>query len=214
MKTKFTNKWIKVNGELSVSGKLTISIPNMGVKEAMCSLTKTEFCYTIAARNFLSKETREAVSLKNVVCESKSTLGGERIFVLKRTDNRPVLKGYRTLEMSSTKEFADKWVHGFNSIGIFKDIKGSMGNLLGQELDSHNRRRTSTITAPKREQLRRQTTSEALGDPTTSDHRDILKRYIEEYMKVVDTTIRDITPKYIMLTLGKNDRKTFLDSCM
>ena len=30
-----------------------------------------------------------------------------------------------------------------------------------------------------------------------------IRTLVQNYMKIVDTTVRDITPKYIMLTLGK-----------
>ena len=72
---------------------------------------------------------KEVISMKNVECQSKlDTISGERYFVLQRT-NRPILKGYRQIEMMASKEEAEKWVNAFSAIGIFRELNGSMSNL-------------------------------------------------------------------------------------
>ena len=194
--------WDKVNVEFS--GKLTIV--GLGstkmVKEANCVLSNTnnQFSFTISERSFLSsREIKETVSLENVVCESSLSSGGSRIFVLKNRNDEAVLKNYMTVEMSATTENADYWVRAFTSFGIFKDTNENIlvANMLAKVEDTPVRK----VSVPKTKL--EITLEEILKDSKTKDHIKSLTKYIEEYMKVVDMNIRDITPKYIMLTLGR-----------
>ena len=121
------------------------------------------------------------------------------IFVLKKKDDQAVLKNYMTVEMSATTENADYWVRAFTSFGIFKDTNENIlvANMLAKVEDTPVRK----VSVPKTKL--EITLEEILKDSKTKDHIKSLTKYIEEYMKVVDMNIRDITPKYIMLTLGR-----------
>ena len=100
-------------------------------------LTKSEFTYVLPKKNFIAAEVRETINLKNVECQSKLIVEGSRLFMLQRVDNRPVFKGYRNLVMTSTGvEDGNKWVQAFTAIGIFREMKGSMGNLLSSEVET------------------------------------------------------------------------------
>ena len=105
-------------------------------------LTKTEFTYVLPKKNFVSSEVRETISLKNVECQSKLIVEGSRLFLLQRVDNRPVFKGYRNMAMTSVSvEDGNKWVQYFTAIGIFREMKGSMGNLLTSDVETSIRQR-------------------------------------------------------------------------
>ena len=135
-------------------------------------------------------------------CQSKSIGAvGARFFVLVRTDNRPVLKGYRTLECETdNREDAERWVQAFTSVGIFRDIKGSMADLLANGIDqaSSNQQKRTSIR-----DLRKISSVDLLEDSHIKDESRRMQKMIENYIKIVNMTIRDVTPKYIMLTLGK-----------
>lgn len=49
----------------------------------------------------------------------------------------------------------------------------------------------------------RPSTSVILEDPTTRDQTKMLAKMVENYISILDTTIRDATPKYIVLLLGE-----------
>ena len=50
-------------------------------------------------------------------------------------------------------------------------------------------------------------TEEILSDRGLQDESQMLKKMIENYMKITDTTIRDLVPKYIMFALVSATQK-------
>merc|ERR1711915_593189 len=49
--------------------------------------------------------------------------------------------------------------------------------------------------------LKKTATEEILSDRVLQDQSRMLKKMIDNYMKITDTTIRDLVPKYIMFSL-------------
>ena len=126
------------NKNFSYSGKLTVVLPgSKNAREADCTLTIDKFIIDIPAKTFLSSESRkEKIGLDNIECHSKTAGMGQRIFVLQRTDGKPVLGNLGTFEMMSSIAETEAWVQAFTTIGIFKDISGSMADLLGNSIYS------------------------------------------------------------------------------
>ena len=195
-------QWKKENYQFS--GKLNIMIPaSKTVKQASCSITKAEFSFTIPKSTFFSAEMRETISLNNVECQSKS-MGdtGARIFILQTTNNRPVMKAYRTLEcQTDNKEEAENWVQAFTNVGIYREIHGSMANIVGLGIDEAKAKESRKRTSIR--DLRKLSSLDVLEDSHIKDQSGGMLKMIENYFKIVDVEIRDIAPKYIMLTLGK-----------
>ena len=61
----------------------------------------------------------------------------------------------------------------------------------------------ANVGTPKSTKKERPSTSVILEDPTTRDQTKMLAKMVENYINIIDTTIRDATPKYIVLLLGK-----------
>ena len=218
-----------VDTNFSYSGKMTIVAPGTKTaKEADCVLRRHEFSFEIPAKSFMSSEVRERISLENVECHSKSAGLGQRIFVLQRTDNKPVLKDMKNFEMMSSNSSVETeaWVQAFTSLGLFKDVHGSMADILGEEgaltsrskfyinnsgptISQSVRKKNKTgfrkliskveSSKPSRE---RPSTEAILDDPSTKDQTKTVVKMVENYMSIIDTTVRDVTPKYIVLLLG------------
>ena len=71
-------------------------------------------------------------------------------------------------------------------------IKGKAGEMM---------RKASSKQNPKNP------TEEILSDRGLQDQSRMLKKMIENYMKITDTTIRDLVPKYIMFALVSATQK-------
>lgn len=173
------------------------------VKQALCSVTKDEFSFTIPKSTFFSTELRETISLNNVECQSTS-MGdtGARLFILQSTINRPVMKAYRTLEcQTDSKEEAENWVQAFTNVGIYREIHGSKANLVGLGIDEAKAKESRKRTSIR--DLRKLSSLDVLEDSHIKDQSSGMLKMIENYFKIVDVEIRDIAPKYIMLTLGE-----------
>ena len=98
----------------------------------MLHVPRSEFIIDIPAKSFLSSEIRkERINLDNLECHSKTAGMGQRIFVLQRTDGKPVMGNLGTFEMMSSIAETEAWVNAFTTVGIFTDISGSMADLLG-----------------------------------------------------------------------------------
>jgi len=201
---------------LYFTGKLNMLLPGMkGSREAICTITKSEFSFVIAPKSFLGSEVRDSISLKNVECSSgHSKKGNLRQYHLQRIDNRPVYKGEKYLELHSSREDTEEWIQAFKAAGIYKELKGSSQNLTAQEATPEDSpppmkklggmikstgaslvRKTSSAKAQKT------ATEEILSDRGLQDQSRMLKKMIDNYMKITDTTIRDLVPKYIMFSL-------------
>jgi len=224
--TEHNSKFFVASGEeveeyLYFTGKLNISFSSMkGSREAICTITKSEFTFAIAPRSFLGSEVKETISLKNVECnsgQSKKFIG--RQYILQRIDNRPVYKGEKQLELFSSKEDTDEWIQAFKAAGIFNDLKGSLQNLHATpEASPPTLSKLSGLLKTKSSGLMRKmsastsarpknATEEILNDRGLQDQSKMLKRMIENYMKITDTTIRDLVPKYIMFSLVSSIQK-------
>ena len=172
------------------------------VKQALCSMTKDEFSFTIPKSTFFSTEMRETISLNNVECQSIMGDTGARIFILQSTNNRPVMKAYRTLEcQTDSKEEAENWVQAFTNVGIYREIHGSKANLVGVGIDEAKSKESRKRTSIR--DLRKMSSLDVLEDSHIKEQSGGMLKMIENYFKIVDVEIRDIAPKYIMLTLGK-----------
>jgi len=190
-------------------------------REAICTITKSEFSFVIAPKSFLGSEVKESLSLKNVECNSsQSKKMNGRQYILQRVDNRPIYKGEKHLELFSSKEDTDEWVHAFKSAGIFKEVKGSMNDLHAKEATPEDSppplRRLGGMIKNRAADVMRKTpskkspknlTEEILNDRGLQDQSRMLKKMIDNYMKITDTTIRDLVPKYIMFALVSATQK-------
>eukprot|EP00092_Neocalanus_flemingeri_P034950 GFUD01038029.1.p1 GENE.GFUD01038029.1~~GFUD01038029.1.p1 ORF type:complete len:778 (-),score=179.11 GFUD01038029.1:280-2613(-) len=204
----------EVEEYLYFTGKLRLVLPgSKGSRDAICTITKSEFSFVISPTSFLSSEVKETISLKNVECYSSQSkkLNGRK-YILQRMDKRPIYKGEKLLELFSFKEDTDEWIQSFKSAGIFKDLKGSPEATpenspptrakLGGMLNTNSSRLMQRISRrPKN------TTDQILNDRGLQDQSKILKKMIENYMKITDTTIRDLVPKYIMFSLVSSTQK-------
>ena len=196
-------QWDQENFQFS--GKLNIMIPaSKTVKQAVCTITKDEFTYTIPKSTFFSTEMRETISLHNVECQSTS-MGdtGARYFELQSTNNRPVMKAYRTLQcQTDSREDAESWVQAFTRVGIYKEMHGSRANLVGVGIDQASKQAKESRKRTSIRDLRKLSSIDVLEDSNIKDQSCGMLKMIENYFKIVDVEIRDIAPKYIMLTLG------------
>ena len=196
-------QWNKEN--FQYSGKLNILIPaSKTVKQAACSITKDEFSFTIPKSTFFSTEMRETVSLNNVECQSASMGStGARIFILKSTINRPVLKAYRTLEFQTdNKDDAESWIQAFTNVGIYREVQGSTASLVGIGIEQASRQAKDNMKRRSIRDLRKMSSVDVLEDSHIQNQSSGMLKMIKSYFKIVDKEIRDIAPKYIMLTLG------------
>ena len=222
------SKFFVSNGEeveeyLYFIGKLNIMFSGLrGSRDAICTITKSEFSFVIAPKSFLGSEVKETISLKNVECNSgQSKKVNGRQYILQRVDNRPIYKGEKQLELFSSKEDTDEWIQAFKSAGIFNDLKGSMQNLhakeatpegspptlskLGGMLKTKSSGLMRNLSTSSRKP--KNATDEILNDRGLQDQSKMLKKMIENYMKITDTTIRDLVPKYIMFSLVSSTQK-------
>ena len=58
-------------------------------------------------------------------------------------------------------------------------------------------------TKPSVKELRKKSSFDIFEDSQLKEESKKMSKMVESYMKIVNTTIRDVTPKYIMLTLGE-----------
>jgi len=218
----FVSSGEEVEEYLYFTGKLSIQFSTMrSAREAICTITKSEFSFVIAPKSFLGSEVKESLSLKNVECNSsQSKKMNGRQYILQRVDNRPIYKGEKHLELFSSKEDTDEWVHAFKSAGIFKEVKGSMNDLHAKEATPEDSppplRRLGGMIKNRAADVMRKTpskkspknpTEEILSDRGLQDQSRMLKKMIDNYMKITDTTIRDLVPKYIMFALVSATQK-------
>ena len=131
------------------------------------------------------------------------------------------LQGRKALPgLFSSKEDTEEWVQAFKSAGIFNELKGSITNLNAKEATPEDSppplkrlggmlknkasgimRKASINKSPKNP------TEEILNDRGLQDQSKMLKKMIENYMKITDTTIRDLVPKYVMFALVSATQK-------
>ena len=192
------------------SGNLNVS-QSKRTREAVCTITKADFTLVITGRHFLSVEVRDSFPIQNVECYSQATSTGERLFIMQRMDRKPLVREEVRLEMMSTSEDSEAWVNAFKTVGIFKELRGDFA-----KVSSHLRRPAPTPPASSRDktglksfrtrQISRQeqsATEQILQGKDLQDQTKMLKSMIEDYMRITDKTIKDLVPKYIVLTLVK-----------
>ena len=177
-------------------------------REAVCSIAGSEFNFVLHARHFLTVDVKETFSLHQVDCYSRPQAGGERLFILQRTDRKPLLRDQVRMEMTANKEDADNWLQAFKVAGILKEIPADIGKMSATTTtttttnSSPIKTRTRTILKTLRlTQKEKSVTEKILNDRELQDQSRIIKKMIEDYMKITDKTIRDIVPKYIVLSL-------------
>ena len=180
-----------------------------GTREAVCSITKTDFTIVIAARHFLSVEVRESFPVQHVECYSQATSTGERLFIMQRLDRMPLVRDEVRLEMMSAREDSDAWVHAFKTVGIFKELRGDFAKVSHMKPappgcpSNLSRARTVLKTFRTRQTSlqEKSATEQILQEKELQDQTRVLKCLIEDYMRITDKTIKDLVPKYIVLTL-------------
>lgn len=149
---------------------------------------------------------RETISLQQVDCHTRALEGGERLFILQRADRRPLVRDQVRLEMTASREEAESWHQAFKVTGILKEMQGDLRRMstTATSTSSPIKVRTRSIMKTLRViQKEKSVTEKILSDKTLQDQSKILKIMIENYMKITDKTIRDIVPKYIVLSLVK-----------
>ena len=120
-----------------------------------------------------------------------------------RTDHRPLVKNYSSITMvTENRTESDKWVQAFSTLGILREVRGSMTDLGIPAVDAHAHNGAQN-TKPSVKELRKKSSFDIFEDSQLKEESKKMSKMVESYMKVVDTIIRDVTPKYIMLTLGK-----------
>ena len=128
---------------------------------------------------------------------------GARIFILKSTINRPVLKAYRTLEFQTdNKDDAESWIQAFTNVGIYREVQGSTASLVGIGIEQASRQAKDNMKRRSIRDLRKMSSVDVLEDSHIQNQSSGMLKMIKSYFKIVDKEIRDIAPKYIMLTLG------------
>ena len=120
-----------------------------------------------------------------------------------RTDHRPLVKNYSSITMvTENRTESDKWVQAFSTLGILREVHGSMTDLGIPAVDAHAHN-GAQHTKPSVKELRKKSSFDIFEDSQLKEESKKMSKMVESYMKIVNTTIRDVTPKYIMLTLGE-----------
>ena len=200
---------VREQSSLHFKGRLRV---NQGKhsREATCSLTRSDFTFVLSARHFLAVEVKETIGLQQLDCYSRPQTGGEMVFILQRTDRKPLLRDQVRLEMTAAREDADNWLQAFKVAGILKEIPADLGRMSNTTTtttttsanSSPKKTRSKTILQTLRlTQKEKSVTEKILNDRDLQDESRIIKKMIEDYMKITDKTIRDIVPKYIVLSL-------------
>ena len=173
-------------------------------REAVYSITRSDFTFVMSPRHFLAVEVKETFSLQQVDCYSRAQAGGERLFILQRTDRKPLVRDQVRLEMTANREDSEHWLQAFKLAGILKEIPGDLGRISTATTASNSPSKTRTRTIMKTlrvTQKEKSVTEKILNDKDLQDQSRIIKNMIEDYMKITDKTIRDLVPKYIVLSL-------------
>ena len=193
-----------ISDEFSFAGKLNVS-QSKGTREAVCTITKTDFTLVIAARHFLSVEVRESFPVQQVECYSQATTTGERLFIIQRLDRRVLVREETRLQMMSAREDSEAWVQAFKTAGIFKELHGDFAKVAPLKPPSSPMSRAKSVLKSFRTRqtsLQEQSaTEQILQDKELQEQTKMLKSMIENYMMITDKTIKDLVPKYIVLTL-------------
>ena len=125
-----------------------------------------------------------------------------------RTDHRPLVKNYSSITMvTENRTESDKWVQAFSTLGILREVHGSMTDLGIPNVDAHAHN-GAQHTKPSVKELRKKSSFDIFEDSQLKEESKKMSKMVESYMKIVNTTIRDVTPKYIMLTLGELSSRT------
>ena len=198
---------VREQSSLHFKGRLRVS-QGKHSREATCSLTRSDFIFVLSARHFLAVEVKETIGLQQLDCYSRPQTGGEMVFILQRTDRKPLLRDQVRLEMTAAREDADNWLQAFKVAGILKEIPADLGRMSTTTTtttsanSSPKKTRSRTILQTLRlTQKEKSVTEKILNDRDLQDESRIIKKMIEDYMKITDKTIRDIVPKYIVLSL-------------
>ena len=129
---------------------------------------------------------------------------GERLFILQRVDRRPVFRDQVRLDMMSSRgSDAEAWVNAFKAVGIFKELHGEFGksSFLNPTHPTNGRRRTLRTTRRDLSFQEKSASEAILEDKELVEQTKHLRYLIEAYMKIADKTIKDLIPKYIVLSL-------------
>ena len=129
---------------------------------------------------------------------------GERLFILQRVDRRPVFRDQVRLDMMSSRgSDAEAWVNAFKAVGIFKELHGDFGksSFLNPAHPTNGRRRTLRTTRRDLSFQEKSASEAILEDKELVEQTKHLRYLIEAYMKIADKTIKDLIPKYIVLSL-------------
>ena len=133
---------------------------------------------------------------------------GERLFILQRVDRRPVFRDQVRLDMMSSRgSDAEAWVNAFKAVGIFKELHGDFGKSTflnpAHPANARMGSRRGTLRTTRRDlSFQEKSASEAiLEDKELVEQTKSLRYLIEAYMKIADKTIKDLIPKYIVLSL-------------
>ena len=192
--------------EKEFTGRLRIA-QGRHSREAVCTITKNTFSFVISPRHFLAVEVKESFSLQQVDCYSKAAGSGERLFILQREDRKVLVRDQVRLEMMASREESEDWAHAFKAAGILKEIPADLGKVTLTTPDSpKSKPRGNNVLKSFRSretQKENSVTEQILKDKELQDQSKIIKKMIEDYMKITDKTIRDVVPKYIILSLVK-----------
>ena len=118
-------------------------------REAVCSITRSDFTFVMSPRHFLAVEVKETFSLQQVDCYSRAQAGGERLFILQRTDRKPLVRDQVRLEMTANREDSEHWLQAFKLAGILKEIPGDLGRISTATTASNSPSKTRTRTIMK-----------------------------------------------------------------
>ena len=109
--------------------------------------------------------------------------------------------------MMSAREDSEAWVQAFKTAGIFKELRGDFAKVTQRKPSTSPSRISRAKTVLKSFRTRqtsiqeKSATEQILQETELQDQTQVLKCMIEDYMRITDKTIKDLVPKYIVLSL-------------
>jgi hypothetical protein len=175
--------------------------------------------------NFEKSKEMHNLSLEGCVVESSSSILDNkkvRKYFISRPDGKNLYKSEKHIELVAMHDAEDGWTTAFKEIGIYQDISSSTMHMSFNSADKIEKEKEersssflstsssflSTLTGAKKSSTqlssRPQADETALNDPVNISAKDQLLTLVKKYMEIINITIQDNTPKYIIMVLVKN----------
>lgn len=100
-----------------------------------------------------------------------------KVFTIRSNDGQSLIHGLSKIALVATQN-ADDWTEAFKKSGFIREVAHERPTSIEKRFDK-----------------------EVLQDPFLSEYTDKTHQMVKKYMKIVDTTILDLTPKYIKMSL-------------